>query len=91
MLIGGDQGLDQTMNYTVGINIPRSELGAAANAAIDNLISKATSAGLKIDPLENLTIQAKVRGTFNDPKVGLDMKENSAGQRSDQRTGDAGR
>jgi hypothetical protein len=31
LLIGGDQGLDQTMNYTIGINIPRSELGAAAN------------------------------------------------------------
>ena len=39
------------MNYTVGITIPRSELGAAANASIDNLISKATGAGLKVDPL----------------------------------------
>jgi hypothetical protein len=26
LLIGGDQGLDQTMNYTVGINIPRAKL-----------------------------------------------------------------
>ena len=50
LLIGGDQGLDQTMNYTVGISIPRSELGAAANAPIDNLISKANCSGLKVDP-----------------------------------------
>lgn len=77
LLIGGDQGLDQTMNYAVGITIPRSELGSSANAIIDNMISKATSAGLKVDPLENLTIHAKVTGTFKDPKVGLDMKENS--------------
>jgi hypothetical protein len=77
LMIGGDQGLDQTMNYAVGITIPRSELGSSANAVIDNMISKATSAGLKVDPLENLTIHAKVTGTFKDPKVGLDMKENS--------------
>jgi cell division septum initiation protein DivIVA len=76
-MIGGSQGLDQTMNYAVGITIPRSELGSSANAIVDNLISKATSAGLKVDPLENLTIHAKVTGTFKDPKVGLDMKENS--------------
>jgi hypothetical protein len=77
LMIGGSQGLDQTMNYAVGITMPRSELGSSANAVIDNLISKATSAGLKVDPLENLTIHAKVTGTFKDPKVGLDMKENS--------------
>jgi len=77
LLIGGDQGLDQTMNYGVGITIPRSELGSSANAVIDNMISKATNAGLKVDPIENLTIHARVTGTFKDPKVGLDMKENS--------------
>jgi hypothetical protein len=77
MLIGGDQGIDQTMNYSIGITIPRSELGASANASIDNLISKATAAGLKVNPLETLNISVKVSGTFSDPKIGLDMKENS--------------
>jgi hypothetical protein len=77
LMIGGSQGLDQTMNYAVGITMPRSDLGSSANAIIDNMISKATSAGLKVDPLENLTLHAKVTGTFKDPKVGLDMKENS--------------
>ncbi len=77
LMIGGDQGLDQTMNYAVGMTIPRNELGGAANAAIDNLIGKATTAGLKINPVENLNIRARVTGTFKDPKVGLDMNENS--------------
>jgi hypothetical protein len=78
LLIGGDQGLDQTMNYTVGITIPRSELGAAANAPIDNLISKAAGAGLKIDPIENLNIRVKVGGTLRDPKIGLDLADNTS-------------
>jgi hypothetical protein len=76
-LIGGDQGLDQSMNYTIGITIPRAELGTAANAAVDNLLSKATAAGLKIDPVENLNLRAKVGGTFKDPKISLDARENS--------------
>jgi hypothetical protein len=78
LLIGGDQGLDQHMNYTIGISIPRAELGAAANAPIDNLMSKASGAGFKIDPLQNLNIKVKVSGTFKDPKIGLDLKDNSA-------------
>jgi hypothetical protein len=78
LMIGGSQGLDQTMNYAVGITIPRSDLGSSANEVIDNMISKATSAGLKVDPMVNLTIHARVTGTFKDPKVGLDMKENSS-------------
>ncbi len=78
LLIGGNQGLDQTMNYTIGINIPRSDLGAAANGAIDNMLSKATGAGLKVDALQNLNIKAKVGGTFKDPKVGLDLASSSA-------------
>jgi hypothetical protein len=78
LLIGGDQGIDQTMNYTIGITIPRSELGAAANAPIDNLISKASGAGIKIDPLENLNIRVKVGGTFRNPKIGLDLTENTS-------------
>jgi hypothetical protein len=78
LLIGGDQGLDQTMNYTVGINIPRSDLGTAANTTINNLISKASGAGLKIDPIQELNIKVKVGGTFKDPKINLDLGENTA-------------
>jgi cell division septum initiation protein DivIVA len=83
LLIGGDQCLDQTMNYTIGITIPRTELGAAANASVDNLMSKAASAGLKIDPMENLNIRVKVGGTFKDPKIGIDLKENTAAAREE--------
>lgn len=78
LLIGGDQGLDQTMNYSMAINVPRSELGAAANASINNLITKASGAGLKVDPLQELNIKVKVGGTVSDPKIALDLGENAA-------------
>jgi hypothetical protein len=76
-LIGGDQGLDQSMNYTVNTSLPRSELGQAANSVINNLYGKASKAGLNITPSEDININARVTGTFKDPKVQLDLKDNA--------------
>jgi vacuolar-type H+-ATPase subunit H len=75
-LIAGEQGIDQTMNYGINMTVPRSELGQAANTAINNLYSKASVAGLTITPSETMNMSARVTGTFKDPKVSLDLKDN---------------
>ena len=75
-LIAGEQGLDQTMNYGINMTMPRSELGQAANTAINNLYSKASVAGFTITPSETMNMSARVTGTFKDPKVSLDLKDN---------------
>jgi hypothetical protein len=75
MIIGGDQGIDQTLNYAITFSIPRSEFGGAANAALTSLTSAAASKGLNIQPGEMVNIDAKVVGTVSDPKVQLNLKE----------------
>ena len=75
-LIAGDQGIDQTMNYAINMAVPRSEFGQAANTAINNLYGKASSAGINITPSENINMSVKVTGTFKDPKIKLDLKDN---------------
>lgn len=75
MIIGGDQGIDQTLNYAITFSIPRSEFGGAANAALTSLTSAAASKGLNIQPGEMVNIDAKVVGTVTDPKVQLNLKE----------------
>jgi len=75
-IIAGDQGIDQTMNYTVNMALPRAELGQAANSAINGLYSKASATGLSITPSETMNINAKVTGIFKDPKINLDLKDN---------------
>ncbi len=75
MIIGGDQGIDQTLNYAITFSIPRSEFGGAANAALTGLTSAAASKGLNIQPGEMVNIDAKVVGTVSDPKVQLNLKE----------------
>lgn len=69
MNIGGDQGLDQTLNYLVKTEIPRSDLGGSVNSLIDNLSSKAASFGINYKPSEILKVNLKVTGTFSKPEV----------------------
>ncbi len=75
---GGDQGLDQTMNFVLGLNIPSSALGPSAGSAINNLVERASVAGITINPAENLNISATIGGTFTRPEVSLNLRENTA-------------
>ena len=86
MNIGGDQGLDQTLNYIVKTEIPRSDLGGSVNSLIDNLSSAAASFGIKYKPADVLKINVKVTGTFSKPLVapffGNSTGESSGGTKS---------
>ena len=69
MNIAGDQGLDQTINYLVKTEVPRSDLGAGVNSLIDNLSSQASSLGITYRPADILKFNVKVTGTFTKPVV----------------------
>jgi hypothetical protein len=73
MVIGGDQGIDQTLNYQVKLSMPRTELGGAANQVIDNLNSNAIAKGLNVQAGENVNVDIAVGGTFLKPEVKLAM------------------
>jgi hypothetical protein len=77
MIVGGDQGLDQTLNYLVKLAIPRSEFGSGANQVIDNLVSGAAARGLNLQPGENVNVDARIAGTFSDPQISLNMMESA--------------
>ena len=69
MTIGGDQGIDQTLNYLIKTAIPRSEFGGAANSVLNGLTSGAAAKGLNIQPGENVNIDIAVLGTFLKPDI----------------------
>jgi hypothetical protein len=69
MNIGGDQGLDQTLNYIVKTEIPRSDLGSSINSFIDNLSAQASAFGIKYKLSDVLKVNVKVTGTFSKPVV----------------------
>ena len=76
-MIGGEQFLDQTINYTINLSMPKSGLGEGAGSAISSLTSDAVSKGVEIDPNENMNFDIKVGGTVTDPKILLDLKSNA--------------
>lgn len=69
MNISGDQGLDQTINYIVRTEIPRSDLGSSVNSLINNLSSQAASYGVAFKPSDVIKVNMKVSGTFTKPEV----------------------
>ena len=69
MNISGDQGIDQTINYVIKTEIPRSELGNAANSLLESLSAQASAFGVTIKPSEILKVNVNVSGTFLKPVV----------------------
>jgi hypothetical protein len=69
LVMGGDQGLDQTMNYEMKMKIPRSDLGGTAQDAINQVTSLAAGYGLNIDPGETIDVKFLVTGTFQEPQI----------------------
>lgn len=67
--ISGDQGLDKTLNYVVRTEIPRADLGEAANALMGSLAAQAATIGLNLTPPEIIKINLKVGGTFLKPVI----------------------
>lgn len=69
MNISGDQGLDQTVNYVIRTEIPRADLGSAANSLIESLSSQASAFGVSLKPSDVLKVNLNVTGTFLKPLV----------------------
>jgi hypothetical protein len=85
MVIGGDQGIDQTMNYVIRMSIPRSEFGAGANQVISDLAESAAERGISLQPGDKVNVDARVTGTFSDPQISLDMRETARSTMDDIR------
>jgi hypothetical protein len=69
MNISGDQGIDQTLNYLVKTELPRSDLGGSINSFIDNISAQASALGINYKPSDILKVNVKVTGTFSKPVV----------------------
>ena len=69
MNVSGDQGIDQTLNYLIKTEIPRSDLGSSVNSLIDNLAAQASAFGIAFKPADVLKVNIKVTGVFGKPIV----------------------
>jgi hypothetical protein len=71
--ISGDQGFDQTLNYLIKTEIPRQELGSAANELVNDLTSRASGLGIPFTPSDIIKVNLKVGGTALKPDISPDF------------------
>jgi hypothetical protein len=73
--IGGKSSLDQAIDYAVNMEIPRSEFGGAANSVLNSMVSRANAKGFKGNLADQIPVTVRITGTFKDPKVTTDIKQ----------------
>ena len=72
MNVAGSNGIDQTMDYNLGLNVPRAMLGASANNAANSIIAGLNSkAGTNVSLGETVKVNAVLGGTFLKPSIKL--------------------
>ncbi len=77
-VIAGSNGFDQTIDYTMAMEIPRSAFGGTANAILNNLVSQANAKGANVSVGDVVPVTILITGTVDDPKVGTDLKAQGA-------------
>jgi hypothetical protein len=70
MNVAGSNGIDQSLEYTLGLKVPRSLLGGGANQAITGLVSKA---GLNLAAAPEIPLAVQLGGTVTNPSVKVDV------------------
>jgi len=73
MSVAGSNGLDQSVQYTMGLRVPRAMLGGAANDAIAGLVSKAGGAGINLAAAPEIPLAIQVGGTVTNPSIKVDV------------------
>ena len=67
--IAGSNGFDESIDYTMKFEIPRSEFGSQANALVDGLLSQANSKGAKLSMGDKVNLDVLVGGTVSKPTI----------------------
>lgn len=77
MEIGGLHGLNQSMDYTINMKVPRAMMGDKANSFVNNLTSQAANKGVPITIGELVPIQVKLGGSIKNPSIKTDLKQSA--------------
>jgi hypothetical protein len=77
MSVSGSNGIDQSLDYTLGLMLPRSGLGDAAAQVLQDLATRAGLPGAAALP-DSVRVAVRVGGTVTDPSLSLGLDEAAA-------------
>jgi len=72
--IGGSTGFDQSLAYTINMEIPRSEFGGKANSVLTSLVADANKKGARFSLGEMVPVGLLVGGTVLAPTITSNLK-----------------
>jgi hypothetical protein len=73
MNVAGSNGLDQSLQYVLGLEVPRHVLGGEADRVVAGLISRTERAGLQLQPTDVIALAVQLTGTVASPAVHADF------------------
>ena len=76
--VAGSNGFDQSIDYSMVTQIPRSSFGGSANNVLNNLVTSANSKGANLSIGDVIPLNIKIGGTVNDPKISTDLNKAGA-------------
>jgi len=83
MEIGGLNGYDKSIDYTVNMKLPRALLGNQGNALVNNLSAQAATKGVPVKLADIINLQVKLGGFMNNPTVSTDLKQTASSLATD--------
>jgi len=75
MQVGGMHGFDQSIDYIIGMKVPRKYLGTNGNALISNLAAQANSKGVPVTLSDMVDLNVKMGGSIANPIIKTDLKQ----------------
>jgi hypothetical protein len=78
MAIAGTHGIDQSLDYTLNLVLPRSVMGSQANSLINNLVTQATNKGIPVNVSDSVHLQVLLGGNIMKPTYKTDLQETAS-------------
>ena len=73
MNVAGSNGFDQSLDYDLGLRVPREVIGTEANQAIAGLVSRAAGAGVNLQAAPEIGLTVKLTGTITSPSISTSL------------------
>ena len=75
MQVGGMHGFDQSIDYIIGMKVPRKYLGSNGNALVNNLTVQANNKGIPVALSDMVDLNVKMGGSISNPTIKTDLKQ----------------
>ena len=73
MRVSGSNGLDQSLDYLLRLQLPRGVIGEEANQALAGLMSRAAAAGLDLGGAPAVELGVRLTGTVTNPSIDTEI------------------